>query len=227
MTREIRQLLLQLRRGCDQLDEELGSQTVTRHIRGVLLQGGQGSSATSAVLTVMAVRAGVGAHPASSATLRPTAAVRDAVAVGVSAQEVLARVQRRSGLTIEEIASVLGTSRRTLHNWKNGAPINAVNELRLRELDHALGRIPVEDPRAMPNTLLERVGVGVRMLDLLAEGRFETAVSVATGTRMPAGGATEREGLEPALAARLDPLGHVEPVGRPAVLNRRLRRARV
>jgi len=50
-------------------------------------------------------------------------------------EEVLQRVRRTSGLSWGDVARAMGVSRRTIHNWLNGARIAGVHLDRLLDLD--------------------------------------------------------------------------------------------
>ena len=64
-------------------------------------------------------------------------AVVEAIAAapaGFRTRDAIFELRRLSGLTWEELALLLSASRRSLHLWANGHPINTVNERRVRDL---------------------------------------------------------------------------------------------
>ncbi len=82
----------------------------------------------------------------------------------------IAELRRLSGLTWERLAKVLGVSRRSLHFWASGKPINTANEERLFRMLAVLkaaDRGSARENRAM--LLTEQRGV--IPVDLLAMGR--------------------------------------------------------
>ena len=102
------------------------------------------------------------------------------------AQALLARIQSLSGLTLEEIAPLLGVSRRSLQNWRAKRRISARKEQRLRDLADTFKSLPPVEANKMRRTLLDRILGSVRPYDLLAEGRFDAAYSMITRSAAPA-----------------------------------------
>lgn len=193
---------------------------LTRNLSAVMMDG---LSSTSSVLTVQRADA-PRARGLSAALAQPASAITTG-ADAASAAAVLTSLQTTSDLTLDELADVLGTSRRTLHNWKNGEALSAKNERRLRDLGHAVAEIARHVRGSARDTLRAKCDDGVRPLDLLAEGRFAAAIQLATGRRS-AGRTEPGDAVKAALAARLDPVGPIEPVGRAKVLKRPSRRKR-
>jgi hypothetical protein len=103
-----------------------------------------------------------------------------------AAQSLLATIQSRSGLTLEEIAPLLGVSRRSLQHWRAHGRISARKEQRLRDLADTLSSLPASEANEMRGNLLDRISDGVRAYDLLAEGRFDSAYSMITRSPAPA-----------------------------------------
>ena len=108
------------------------------------------------------------------------------LAQNATAHSLLATIQSRSGLTLEEIAPLLGVSRRSLQHWRAHGRISARKEQRLRDLADTLGSLPASETNEMRRKLLDRISDGVRAYDLLAEGRFDSAYSMITGLPAPA-----------------------------------------
>ncbi len=54
-------------------------------------------------------------------------------------QEHLKRLRSKYGLTWQEVANIFGVSRRTIHNWLNGTPINERVKSRIAKADVLLG----------------------------------------------------------------------------------------
>jgi hypothetical protein len=79
-------------------------------------------------------------------------AIAAAPPVGFRARDGIFELKRLSGLTWEELAALLSVTRRSLHFWANGGPINAPNERHVRDLLRAireLDRGTARDNRAL------------------------------------------------------------------------------
>lgn len=188
---------------------------IRRQIQGVFLLGGTFAATTSAHLTVVTASppAGVAAVPSDA----------DRAGARTAAQELVESIHARSGLKLEEIATLLGATRRSVQHWRAGGAINAANERRLRLLETAIARIDAGDRPATRKRLLDRVDGEVSPFDLLAEERFDLAVAVSTGKR-PSATPVEGDGARHELAARFSANEDAQPLaaGRPSA--RRLRR---
>ncbi|WP_374660097.1 hypothetical protein [Phenylobacterium sp.] len=91
-----------------------------------------------------------------------------------------------SQLTYEEIAPLLGVSRRTLHSWNSGNPISARRETRLRkvtEVVKALHSIALAQGRPVRSALLDATPEGLRPYDLIADGHNQAAIDAVSGHR--------------------------------------------
>lgn len=157
-------------------------------------------------------------HDTTTTGLTIEAAVDEALP-DAPAGEALGEVRRLSGLTWEQLAELLGVSRRTLHFWASGKPMNAANEERLHQV---LGVLRAMDQGASDYNraaLLAPGAHGVRPFDLLAVGDFEVArhqVGVGIKRRLALGPLSEdaaaaRRPLPPAdlVGALQEPI-HVE-----------------
>jgi transcriptional regulator with XRE-family HTH domain len=102
-----------------------------------------------------------------------------------AAQSLLSEIRTMSGLTLEEIAPLLGVSRRSLQNWRAQRRISARKEQRLRDLVDTLRAVRRSDPTEMRQILLDRGQGDIRPYDLLAEGRLDTVYSLMTGLQAP------------------------------------------
>ncbi|MGH8558540.1 MAG: helix-turn-helix domain-containing protein [Blastocatellia bacterium] len=96
-----------------------------------------------------------------------------------TAADLIKEIRESSGLTLEMIAPLLGVSRRSIQSWKAGEPISVRKEERLRELAGAIKKMSQGKPKETQNLLLERIPGTPRIYDLLAERRFETAITRA------------------------------------------------
>ena len=99
-----------------------------------------------------------------------------------STSESIMEIRRRSGLTWEELGDLFGVSRRSVHHWANGKPVNANHDRTIRRMLAAvryLDRGNREGTRAVLLTVDENIGVS--RFDLLREGRFYEAVGSIAG----------------------------------------------
>lgn len=92
------------------------------------------------------------------------------------AAKLISEAQAASGLTLEEIAPLLGVSRRSIQYWKDGERISAKNETQLRNLVEALTQIFTGSADETRGLLLTRIAGVPRIYDLLAERRYDAAV---------------------------------------------------
>ena len=135
------------------------------------------------------------------------------------AQKMAAELRRVSGLTNEEIAPLLGVSRRSLQSWIAGDSISARKEARLRAVLDAIRQLAAGSAVETRERLLARAPHSVRAYDLLAEERYEAAIDLALGRRRPR--PPQVRASEP-LDAQLD---RIEDIIAPAPrLNRKLSR---
>ena len=97
----------------------------------------------------------------------------------------MAELRRRSGLTWEQIAQVVGVERRTLHFWETGRGMRPVHEERLQRLLQFIRKVDRGSSAATRELLLD-VSQGTMLKDLLAEGRLDEAwVRVAGLSQLP------------------------------------------
>lgn len=93
--------------------------------------------------------------------------------------ELVLELRRLSGLTWEQLAQVLNVTRRSLHLWTNGRPVNGVNEERLQRTLAALryvDRGSAEENRAL---LLSIRPNGTRLGDMLRDLAYDAFKSAA------------------------------------------------
>lgn len=134
------------------------------------------------------------------------------------AQKMVDELRRLSGLTNEEIAPLVGVSRRSLQSWIAGEPISARRENRLRAVLDAIRRLAAPTAMATRERMLTRAPHSVSAYDLLTEERYDAAIDLATGRRRL--DLTEQTSTSEPLAAQLD---RIEDSFAPAPqLNRKL-----
>mgnify|MGYP001033703407 CR=1 FL=1 len=96
-------------------------------------------------------------------------------------------LRRLSGLTWEQLATLFGVARRSLHFWASGKPVNAPNEERLRRVLAAIRKTD-RGLAAKNRAILFEERDGVVPFDLLARGEvdmFVELVEVGPGRRKP------------------------------------------
>lgn len=94
-----------------------------------------------------------------------------------STDAAILEIRRLSGLTWEELADLFDVSRRSVHHWASGKPVNAEHERALRAVLTALRHLDRGDPAATRALLLTSDRGGRSLLDLLKAGAYEEAVA--------------------------------------------------
>jgi DNA-binding transcriptional regulator YiaG len=125
-------------------------------------------------------------------------------------REAVAELRRISGLTWEQLGQLFAVSRRSVHFWASGKPLNADNEKRLLQVLDIVRTADRGDARSTRSALLD-VHDGVSAFDLLVDERFDEArarLGVGAGRPRPVLGELSAE----AKAARA-PLRPEELVG--------------
>lgn len=97
------------------------------------------------------------------------------------AAALLDRIQEDAGLTLEQIAPLVGVSRRSLQAWRAGAPISGRKADRLRAVNETIEALVGADQEETKATLFSRAPGGVSIYGLLREGRLSTALARAKG----------------------------------------------
>ena len=92
-------------------------------------------------------------------------------------QERIERLAERANLTREELADLVGVSRRALQKWVAGEPISAAKDRHLREVEGILTSLP---PHWTSNVIRDRLfgrpaPDRIRPVDLMREGSFDSA----------------------------------------------------
>lgn len=89
-------------------------------------------------------------------------------------RQAVSELRRLSGLTWEQLSRLFGVSRRSIHFWASGKPLNAANEKRLLQVLGVVRDADRGDARSNRAALLE-VHDGTTSFDLLVAERFEEA----------------------------------------------------
>jgi len=118
------------------------------------------------------------ANPAGSFDFLPGPAM--------STAEAIMEIRRRSGLTWQELGELFEVSRRSIHHWANGKPVNARNDRAIRRMLAAIRHLDQGSQRNTRALLLSvDQATGVSPLDLLQAGRFDDATARFQGNRTP------------------------------------------
>jgi transcriptional regulator with XRE-family HTH domain len=205
-----------------------GVQSLQRQLQGFYAQNGQFTATSSPLLALTGIARVPGTISADLSAIiaarPPDVAVNAGVAPASDARAMIDDIQARSGLTLSEIAGLLGTSRRTIQNWRAGERVNSRNDQLLRGLAQAIRDIDAGSVPATRDRLFARPEGQISAYALLAEQRFDTAVAIATGRQPVRAEPKLGDGLRTEVAARLTLLPGGNPVtaGKPS--SRRLRR---
>lgn len=89
-------------------------------------------------------------------------------------REAVSELRRISGLTWEQLGQLFAVSRRSVHFWASGKPLNAENESRLLQVLDIVRTADRGDARSTRSALLD-VHDGTSVFDLLVEERFDEA----------------------------------------------------
>ena len=88
--------------------------------------------------------------------------------------DAIAELRRTSGLTWDQLGRLFGVSRRSVHFWASGKPMNAANEQHLLQVLDVVRRADRGDARSNRAVLFE-VSENGTPFDLLASKRFDEA----------------------------------------------------
>ena len=89
-------------------------------------------------------------------------------------RKAVSELRRISGLTWEQLGQLLGVSRRSIHFWASGKPLNASNERRLmRVLD--IVRVADRGSARSTRAAMMDASQGTSAFDMLAAQRFDDA----------------------------------------------------
>ena len=89
-------------------------------------------------------------------------------------RKAISELRRISGLTWEQLGQLLGVSRRSVHFWASGKPLNASNEKRLMQVLDIVRAADRGSARSMRAAMLDS-SHGTTPFDMLAAQRFNDA----------------------------------------------------
>jgi DNA-binding transcriptional regulator YiaG len=94
-------------------------------------------------------------------------------------------LRRLSGLTWDQLARLFGVSRRSLHFWASGKPLNAVNEEHLRRLLVTIRTLDRGSARENRSLILGVLEDGTMPFDLLVDGQYKHVLTLLGPGRTP------------------------------------------
>jgi transcriptional regulator with XRE-family HTH domain len=97
-----------------------------------------------------------------------------------SANGALSELRRLSGLSWEQLARVMGVSRRALHFWASGKPMARTNEEHLQRVLAAVRTIDRGSAAANRTALLGSLDHELIGVDLLAAHQYDRVISLAS-----------------------------------------------
>lgn len=100
-------------------------------------------------------------------------------------RQAISELRRISGLTWEQLGELFDVSRRSVHFWASGKPLNAANEQRLMQVVDVVRAADRGDARSTRAALFE-AKEGTTAFALLTAGRVEEArATLSVGTARP------------------------------------------
>jgi hypothetical protein len=96
----------------------------------------------------------------------------------------LMELRRLCGFTWDELATLFNVSRRSLHFWASGKPLNAPNEDHLRQVLDILHQIDTGNAQENRSRLLSKFSDGITPFELLTNKEYQ-AVIERLGSRTP------------------------------------------
>ncbi|MDH3598136.1 MAG: helix-turn-helix domain-containing protein [Candidatus Tectomicrobia bacterium] len=103
----------------------------------------------------------------------------------LSSSPAIMELRRLSGLTWDQLARLFDVSRRSLHFWASGKPLNAVNEEHLYKLLATIHEIDRGSTRENRSLILGVLEDGTMPFDLLADGQYEHVLALLGPGRTP------------------------------------------
>lgn len=149
-----------------------------------------------------------------------------------TAAEMLDEAKDLSGLTWDQLARIMGVSRRSLHFWINGRALSAEHEERLHRITQIVEMLAGRSQLEVRSRLLDK-SEGMSVFDLLVAERDDEALQLARRQALATGGpvifvSTPRQ-LDDATRARratISAMDALEHGGVVTVAPTRLKRAR-
>ena len=102
-----------------------------------------------------------------------------AIVPGFRARDGIFELRRLTGFTWDDLAGLLSVTRRSLHLWANGGPINTPNEKRVTDLLVTMRKLDRGTARENRSLLIAPQPGGGAFSDLLRSKKFEEALALA------------------------------------------------
>lgn len=108
----------------------------------------------------------------------PVHAVPVTASAGETAARLISELRVVSGLTWELLAKVCGVSRRAVHLWASGRPMSVDRQEHVARVLEVVRLLDTGSPEGTRSLLLSSAAGGELLVDALAEGRFESVLSM-------------------------------------------------
>ena len=109
---------------------------------------------------------------------------QQATSLPKSAATDINRLRRLTGLTWEQLAHMLGTSRRSVHGWASGTRLSAMNQERVARTLATMEAISCGRPAGNRALLLAPVRDGRLLVDLFRQGHYDEARAAADAIKV-------------------------------------------
>jgi transcriptional regulator with XRE-family HTH domain len=130
---------------------------------------------TSSAYSIPTAQRSLSEHPSQHTT-----STGQTASLAVPAGEAIAELRTLSGLTWEQLARVMGVSRRSLHLWASGKPMASTNEEKLARVLAVVRQLDRGTAAANRGWLLASSTEGLLLLDLLKDGAYSKVVALCT-----------------------------------------------
>jgi DNA-binding transcriptional regulator YiaG len=145
---------------------------VYRSLRVILVAGAMSTAGTDSAIAYT--------KDAFEATRQTDAGFTTTNHQGAAAGAIM-ELRRLSGMTWEQLATLFDVSRRTVHFWAIGKPLNATHEEQLYRVLSAVKQIDRGSADENRNSLFTADREGVAPIDLLSAGRYSDVVDRVGG----------------------------------------------
>lgn len=100
-------------------------------------------------------------------------------------RKAVCELRKLTGLTWEDLAKLFNVSRRTLHNWASGKPLNSDNEKQLNLLLNVINYVNRGSVDINRHLLLKPLEDGLRPFDMLVAGDYQGVKKVLGTVELP------------------------------------------
>ncbi len=113
-----------------------------------------------------------------------TSSGQDVQNIEMFATKTIKDLRNLSGLTWDQLAKIFSVSRRSVHHWDSGSPMNSINQKKLNRVISLLENINFDTPAANRNFLLSSI-TGEIPVELLANEQYEKFLQLADIIMVP------------------------------------------